>query len=272
MSPRPDPPAALVAFAEELRAHRAQAGMSRDELAAKVSYSPSLIAMIETGRRSPSRKLAELLDAVFSMPGTFARLENRLRDVPFPASFRPFVPHEAQATALRWYEHALVPGLLQTEEYARAVLSTRPNTSDDEIEELVAARMQRQEVLGREEPPLLWTLIDEAALYREVGTPEIMNRQLRYLAELSRRPNITIQVVPYSAGPHSGLLGAFVIAELDDTPPVAYLETAAEGETAEEPSVLARLSLTFDTLRSKALPDVASRDLIVKVAEERWKA
>jgi DNA-binding XRE family transcriptional regulator len=95
-----------VAFAEELRAHRVQTGMSRDDLAAKVSYSSSLIAMIETGRPSPSRKLAELLDVVFSLPGTFARLEKRLRDVPFPASFRPFVPHEADATALRWYEHA----------------------------------------------------------------------------------------------------------------------------------------------------------------------
>jgi len=272
MSPGPDPPPALVAFAEELRAHRAQAGMSRDELAAKVNYSPSLIAMIETGRRSPSRKLAELLDVVFGLPGTFARLEKRLRDVPFPASFRPFVPHEAEATALRWYEHSLVPGLLQTEEYARAVLSTRPNTSDDEIDELVAARMQRQDVLSREEPPLLWTLIDEAVLYREVGTPEIMCGQLAHLAELPRRPNITIQVVPYSAGPHSGLLGAFVIAELDDSLPVAYLETAAEGETAEDPSVLARLALTFDTLRSKALPDTASRGMIMKVAEERWKA
>jgi transcriptional regulator with XRE-family HTH domain len=272
MSPRPDPPTALMAFAEELRAHRAQAGMSRDDLAAKVSYSSSLIAMIETGRRSPSRKLAELLDVVFSLPGTFARLEKRLRDVPFPASFRPFVPHEAEAAALRWYEHALVPGLLQTEDYARAVLSTRPNTSDDQIEELVAARMQRQDVFCREEPPLLWTLIDEAALYREVGSSEVMSRQLLHLVDLSRRPNITIQVVPYSAGPHSGLLGAFVIAEVDDSPPIAYLETAAEGETVEDPSVLARLALTFDNLRSKALPDVASRDLIVKVAEERWKA
>jgi len=272
MSPRPDPPPALMAFAEELRAHRAQAGMSRDELAAKVSYSPSLIAMIETGRRSPSRKLAELLDGVFSLPGTFARLEKRLRDVPFPASFRPFVPHEAEATSLRSYENSLIPGLFQTEDYARAVLSTRPNTAEDEIEELVAARMQRQDVLSREEPPLIWSLVDEAALHREVGSPEIMREQLAHLADLSRRPNVTIQVVPYSAGPHSGLLGAFVIAEMDDSPPIAYLETAAEGETAEDPVVLGRLALTFDTLRSKALPDVASRDMIMKVAEERWKA
>jgi transcriptional regulator with XRE-family HTH domain len=261
-----------VAFAEELRAHRAQAGIGRDELAAKVSYSPSLIAMIETGKRSPSRKLAELLDVVFSLPGTFTRLEKRLRDVPFPASFRPFVPHEAEATALRSYENLLIPGLFQTEAYARAVLSTRPNTAEDAIEELVAARIQRQEVLVREEPPLIWSLIDETALHREVGALEVMHGQLLQLVDLSRRPNVTIQVVPYSAGPHSGLLGAFVIAELDDSPPIAYLENAAEGETVEDPSVLARLALTFDNLRSKALPDAASRDMIAKVAEERWKA
>lgn len=269
MPVKPDPPRALTDFADELKAHRAQAGMSRDELAAKVSYSPSLIAMIETGKRSPSCKLAELLDVVFSLPGTFTRLEKRLRDIPFPASFRPFVAHEAAATSLRWYEHALVPGLLQTEDYARAVLSTRPNTSEDVIEELVAARMRRQDVLDRDEPPLLWVLIDEGVLRRQVGSAEVMHDQFVHLAEMSRRPNITIQVVPYSAGAHSGLLGSFVIADLDDSPPIAYLETAAEGETVEDPSVVARLGLTFDNLRSKALPDVASRDLIMTIAEER---
>jgi Domain of unknown function (DUF5753) len=87
---------------------------------------------------------------------------------------------------------------------------------------------------------------------------------------MARRPNITIQVVPYSAGAHSGLLGAFVIAEVEDAPPVAYLETAAEGETVEEPSVVAHVALTFDTLRSEAQPHGASRDMILKVAQERW--
>src|SRR5580704_14336025 len=163
MSPKLDPPRALIEFAEELKAHRAKSAMSRDELAAKVNYSASLIAMIESGKRSPSRKLAELLDMVFDEPGTFARAEKRLRSVPFPASFRPFTVYEAEATALRWYEHALVPGLLQTEGYARAVLSTRPGSTEDQIEEQVAARLRRQEVLSREDPPppLLYVLLDE---------------------------------------------------------------------------------------------------------------
>ncbi len=129
----------------------------------------------------PSAKLAGLLDGVFGTPGTFARLERRLRDMPFPASFRPFTVYEAEATALRWYEHSLVPGLLQTRNYARAVLSTRPGSTADQIEEQVAARLRRQEVLSRDDPrpPLLYVLLDEAVLHRPVGSAEMMHDQYR---------------------------------------------------------------------------------------------
>jgi transcriptional regulator with XRE-family HTH domain len=270
MSPQPDPPAALMAFAEELRAWREKAGMSRDELAARVSYSPSLIAMIETGRRSPSRKLAELLDEVFGTPGAFARHEKRLRDVPFPASFRPFTVYEAEATVLRWYEHSLVPGLLQTEGYARAVLSTRPNSTEDEIEELVAARMARQEVLVREDPPppLLYVLLDEGILHRPVAMPEVMRDQVTHLVGLSQRPGVTIQVVPYTAGGHSGLLGAFIIAEIGDVPGIVFIEDACGGRVSEDPALVAQTMRNFDALRSEALQRSVSRDVMEKVAEE----
>jgi transcriptional regulator with XRE-family HTH domain len=258
-----------MAFAEELRAHRDQAGMSRDDLAVSIGYSPSLVGMIETGRRSPSRDFAERCDGAFKRPGTFVRLEKRLRDVPFPASFRPFVSHEASATSLRSYEHSMVLGLFQTEGYARAVLATRPNSTDEEIEELVAARLRRQDVLRREEPPIVWALIDEGVLHREVGGADVMRGQLDHLVKLSALPNVTIQIVPYSAGAHSGLLGAFVIAEVDGSP-VAYREAAWEGETIEDPTMVAHIVLVFDTLRSEALPHGASRDMIEKVARERW--
>lgn len=131
--------------------------------------------MIETGRRVPSRDLAERLDEVFGPDrGTFARLETGLRDLPYPASFRPFSAYEAGARSLRLFEHVLVPGLLQTADYARAVLSTRPYTSADEIEELVTARLARQALLARADPPLLYVLLDEGVLHRPVGTPEVM--------------------------------------------------------------------------------------------------
>lgn len=150
------------------------------------------------------------------------------------------------------------------------MLATRPNSTEEETEDLVAARMARQAILERDDPPLLWVVIDEAVLHRPVGTREVMRDQLLHLVQMSARPNITIQVVPYSAGAHSGLLGAFIIADFDDAPGTVHLESPADGQTAEEPALVAKLALTFDTLRSEALPRAVSRDMIAKAAEERW--
>jgi len=262
---------ALTLFAAELRAARQHAGLTRDELSAKVNYSSSLIGMIETGRRVPSRDLAERLDEVFGPDrGTFARLETGLRDLPYPASFRPFSAYEAGARSLRLFEHVLVPGLLQTADYARAVLSTRPHTSADEIEELVTARLARQALLTRADPPLLYVLLDEGVLYRPVATPEIMATQLVRLADLSEQTYVTLQVIPYSAGAHIGLQGGFAIADLPDLPGIVFLDSVADGQTAEDAAIVSQVTQRFDALRAEALPRGASRDMIKKVAEERW--
>ena len=226
--------------------------------------------MIESGHWSPSRDFAARCDEVFSTPGTFARLEKRLRDVPFSSGFRPFRPYENQAVSLRLFEHTLVPGLLQTEAYARAVLETHPNTSAEVVEERVAARLARQVILDRDEPPpMLWVLLDENVLIREVGGGKVMHDQLVHLAEVARRPNATVQVIP-GVGAHPGLLGAFAIAEVTSLPVIGYLETAHDGQTLEDPDVGPRMSLRFDALRSEALTGRASLSLIEKVTEERW--
>jgi transcriptional regulator with XRE-family HTH domain len=271
MAARRDPDrSALSLFADELRAAREQAGLSRDDLAERLSYSGSLVGMVEGLHRVPQADFAIRCDATFGTPGTFARLQQRLRALPFPASFRPFAAYEEVAVSLRTFEHTLVPGLLQTTDYARAVLATRPNTTEDELDELIEARLARQAILERDGPPLLWAVIDEAVLHRPVGDAKVMNDQLLHLAQLAGRPNITIQVIPYSAGGHIGLLGAFVIADFDDAPSVVYLETAADGQTVEDAATVAAVVLRFDTLRSEALPRGASRDMITKVAEEQW--
>ena len=208
---------ALALFADELRAYRTARGWTQADVAAKTAYSESLIAQVETRHKSATPELARALDRAFATPGfaedtdsaagtpgTFGRLVVRLRNMPFPASFRSFAAHEAEAVALSNYEHSLVPGLLQTEEYARAVLATRPNTTADEVEEQVRGRMDRQAVLTRSDPPapLLLALIDEGVLHRPIAEPAVMRGQLRPPAQLSRQPNITIQVVPYEAGGH----------------------------------------------------------------------
>jgi transcriptional regulator with XRE-family HTH domain len=269
MPPKNDPPLALKAFAEELRAFREQAGMSREELAAKVNYSPSMIAMIETARRSPTRRLAQLCDEVFGTPETFTRHEKRLRGVPFSAGFRPFEPYESEAVSLRLFEHTLVPGLFQTEAYARAILATHPNTTADEVEERLAARMARQRILTREDPPppLVWVLLDENVLRRAIGGAKVMHDQLAHLADAARRPNITIQVIPRDLA-HPGLHGAFAIAETSEMPAIVYLETADDGQTAEDPDLGARMSVRFDALRTEVLTGSASLSLIEKVMDE----
>jgi transcriptional regulator with XRE-family HTH domain len=264
--------AALSLFADELKAAREQRGWSQADLAGHIPYSLSTISMVEALHRVPTRDLAGHLDKAFGTPGTFARLEGRLRDLPFPASFRPFAAYEAEATALYVFEHSLVPGLLQTPEYARAVLATRPNTVEDEIDNLVAARLARQDVLTRDEPPapLLWALIDEGVLHRPVAPAEVMYDQLAWLRQMSQRPNVTVQVLPYSAGGHTGLLGAFTIADLGGNPGTVNVEDITDGRVFEDPSMVTRVTLRYKSLQSEALPKGASRELIARVAEERW--
>ena len=265
--------AALSLFADELRAAREQRGWSQADLADQIPYSLSTISMVEALHRVPTRDLAVHLDKTFGTPGTFTRLEARLRDLPFPASFRPFAAYEAEATALYVFEHSLVPGLLQTSEYARAVMATRPNTAEDEIDNLVIARLARQSVLTRDDPPapLLWALIDEGVLHRPVAPAEVMHDQLLHLVAVSRRPNVTVQVVPYSAGGHTGLLGAFTIADLGGSPGTVNVEDITDGRVFEDPGMVSRVTLRYKSLQSEALPKGASRELIARVAEEQWK-
>jgi transcriptional regulator with XRE-family HTH domain len=258
--------AELALFAAELTAARTAAGLSQDELGERAHYSGSLIGMVETGQRVPTRELATALDRVLSTPGTFERLQKYVRTIPLPTWFRPYAEIEATATQLRSWQPSFIDGLLQTEDYARALLSRRPNTTEDEVEALVASRMERQAILERDKPPLLWIVLDEAVLHRHVASGKVMRDQLDHLAEVSRRPNITVEVVPFSAGGHYALLGAFTLVEQDDRR-IGYLETTIEGYIVEKPEVVRSLALIFDTVRGEAMSRAASRDYITDRAE-----
>jgi hypothetical protein len=164
-----------------------------------------------------------------------------------------------------------VPGLLQTEDYARAVLrGVQASASDDEIERQVAARLQRQDILSRGNPPHLWAVIDEGVLHRTIGDAKTMLDQLWHLTRMSDQSKVSLQVIPFTAAARTGLLGHFVIASLSEAASVAYLETAADGQIVETPSVIEQVTLTWEALRSEALPCGASKELIIKIAEARW--
>ena len=258
-------------FADELKAMRKQRGWSQEETAARIKFSSATIANIESMRRAPTRDQALLLDEAFETSGTFGRLEARLRGVPFSAGFRPFYPYEAEARVLRWFEHTLVPGLFQTEDYARVLSEAYHEATEQDVRDRVEGRMARQSILYRKDPapPRVWAVLDEQVLYREVGGPAVMLAQTERLAELARMPRITIQVVPASL-PHPGLLGAFVVAETDQPPAIVYLETASEGQTVEDPDMAESMTLKFDALRTEAVTGSASLKLIEEAAQ-RWK-
>jgi transcriptional regulator with XRE-family HTH domain len=258
-------------FVDEMKAAREQRKWSQSELAGHAGYSESAVAMVETYQRTPTVTFARAMDRAFGTPGTFERLERRLSNVPFPAAFRSFAPHEKEATALRLFEHSLIPGLLQAPEYARAVLETKPNASEDVIDNDVSARLERQSVLHRDGPPLVWALIDEGALHRPVAADAVMHDQLMHLVSMSRLPNVTIQVVPYDAGGHSGLLGAFVIADRSSGMSIVFIEDVTGGRVSEDAATVADVALRFDALRSEALPKGASRNMIESVARDKWK-
>jgi transcriptional regulator with XRE-family HTH domain len=274
-------------FVEEMRAMRTQRRWTQADLARQTNYSESAIAMVETYQRAPTPQLAKALDRAFGTPGfcpgsadgsdtagTFMRLWHKLRTLSFPASFRSFVEHEETASELRMFEHSFVPGLLQTEDYARATLVRQPNTTDEQVNELLAARMARQAILRRKSPrpPLIWALLDAGVLWREVAGPKVTHDQLMTLVKASELPNVTIQVLPSSVGGHRGLAGAFIIADFTGAPSIVFTEDLLGGHVAEEAEAVAEAALHFSTLRSEAIPKVGSQELILKAAEEKWTA
>lgn len=259
-------------FGSEVRRAREAAGMTQSELGDLVPCDKATVSRVEAGLTQPDEAFARACDTAFPhLDGWFTRFYNGSRTwgEAFPPAFRPFAACEAEAVALRWFEHSLVPGLLQTEDYARAVLEKHPNSTREQIDERVSARLARQAVLDREDPPIFWVLLDETVLHREIGGATVMHDQLLHLLNMAQRPNVTIQVIS-RIGAHPGLSGAFGIAEMADQHRVVYLETAADGQTDEDARTVANVELRWDTLRTEAFKGTQSLDLIESAADT-WK-
>jgi hypothetical protein len=262
-------------FGAEVRRAREAAGMTLADLGTVVPCDASTVSRVESGLLNPTERFSHACDESFpQMGGWFTRFYNDSRrwDGPYPRWFADWVDAEGRATVVRWWEPLLVPGLLQTPDYARALFRAWQTTgSDDEVENLVTARIDRQRIFDRPKPPSLWAVLDEGVLRRSIGSAKVLHDQLVHLAELAERPTVRIHVVPAEVGAHIGLLGAFAIAGFaDDAGGIVYFESPDQGETTQDSATVASMILTFDTLRSEALPRGASRDLIMRVAEEIW--
>lgn len=257
-SRKPAPPLPFMELlADELRRHREAAGLTQEQLARRIVFSESLVGMVETCKRVPKADFVQACDRVLGTGGVLHRIWTRMVKSTYPAWFRPFADIEAVASALFEFEPLAVPGLLQTEDYARAILRAgRPRDSDEEIERHVAARMARQAILGRESPPLLWAVLDEAVLRRAVGGREVMRAQLARLEAASASPHVVIQVLPFDVGEHAEMDGSRVILRLPGEGDIVYVEGPGSGQIIGSPGEVADCSLRFDLLRAAALsPD-----------------
>jgi hypothetical protein len=183
-----------------------------------------------------------------------------------------YVGLEAAADAIRAYEALVVPGLLQTEDYARAMIhAARPDISAVEVDQRVRVRIGRQSLLTQENPLDLWVVLDEAVLHRPVGGKTVMRRQLDHLAESADRPNVTLQVLPFMAGAHAGMDGTFTMLLYSEEPPnhnLVFAANAAGGLFLEKDDELNRYAFIFDHLRANALRPGESVAMIAALAKE----
>jgi len=270
----------------ELRRLREGRSLKLEEVADKLGLAASTLSRIETGK-APTR--TAYLHAMLDLYGVddsgqrqvlvdMAREGHRKGwwaawDDVLPTGFDVYVGLEGEAASLRAYESQVVHGLLQTEAYAREVMTTvRRRQTAEEIERLIQLRMRRQEVIipGRVDPIELWLILDEAVVRRTMGTPELMRAQLNHLADASQWPNVTLQVLPFSSGLHPALNGPFAIIEFPERfdPDVVYTEGVGGQDYLERERDVRARAEAFDLLRAAALSPADSADLIAALARE----
>jgi len=258
----------LAAFASQLRAWRQQMGWTQVETGDKLGYSASLVSGVETMDKNPTADFAKRCDTVFGMPGTFETLHELVAREAYPAFFAPVVPFEREAVRIHGWELGAIPGLLQTEDYARSLIRvSRPMDSDTAVDRLVAARIERQAILTRDNPPMLWYVIDEGVLRHLTGGPAVMGAQLDRVIEAAGTPGIVIQVLPFTAD-HAGTDGPISIYEFAGAPAVCYTECYSGGRIVEGHAEAAELTTVMSMLRASALPPRESRELIRRIRSE----
>ncbi|MGD6745044.1 helix-turn-helix domain-containing protein [Streptomyces sp. BH106] len=256
-------------FGAVVRALREARGGSRDDFGAYVGYSASQVAMVERGERMPSARFVaragEFLGARAAVEAAAAHLERRR----YPAWFDDYAEREAVAVSLWTYDTHVIMGLVQTEDYARAVLGARvPVLEDEEIERRVQARLERQALLTRVPPVSLALVIEEWVLRRPVGGSGVLGGQLEHLLELNAKRNISIQVMPTAIESHAGFNGPWTLLETPAREWVAYVEGQAGGLVLEDRTEVSELFQRFGMIRSQALAPGDSVKLIERMASE----
>jgi len=266
LDPSSSPRALLGA---ELRHAREKAGLSQEELGQRLFVSGSFIGQLEAATRRMQPEYARLLDEVLGTGDFFQRNCGAAAKSRYPEHFAEAAEAEAVATAIRHYAPMLIPGLLQTPAYARAVnRAYDPTAPEKTIDEWVEGRMVRTRLLDDPTTPLLWVVLDEAALRRVTGGREVMAEALDHVAGLAHRGRIIVQVLPFSAGAHKGMDGSLKLMDFEDAPPLVYFEGPSTGRLEDDPATVAQLKFTFELLTASALSPEKSLALIEALAQD----
>ncbi|MFC4854682.1 helix-turn-helix domain-containing protein [Actinophytocola glycyrrhizae] len=280
MTENPNPSVRSRQVSTLLRTLREDLGLSGAEVAKALGMSPSKISRIETGSRGlrvddvaallghyqvPEQKRAQILDQV-------RKAEERgwweSQGLGLPQLWQALINFESRATRIQNFEALFIPGLLQTDEYTEAIISSINKTlSKTELTNLVASRRARQAVLNRRDLQFL-AVIDEGALRRPITVSGVMRRQLRHLVDSSERPNITVRVVPLQAGQYAGLQGPFAILEFEDEPSLVYTENQVTSMFLDEKEDVAAYRVALGNILNEALEPAESAQLIASLAEE----
>lgn len=243
--------------------------MTGRQLAEALHVVPSTVSQWERGHRTPHVKDVDRIEAVLGTNGYLKRILVKWARREISPQWLEWIGIEEEADTLLSFEHSVVPGLLQTEDYARGVLG-HDRYSPIELDERVRSRLERQQVLDQDDPPMAVFIVGEAALHHQVGSGDTMHDQLMRLVELADRPEVIVQVVPQGSGYHAGLTGAFTIARLNGRE-VALQDGIWRGQILEDEPVVSALAKVWQHILAKALSAEASKELIEKVAKS-WKA
>ena len=284
--PRPESPTVRrIMLGIRLRALRTRAGVAADDAARHIARTDSTISRMETGQSSvPARVLERLVELYGATPDETAQLTElakaarqrgwwqRYGEVLHPG-FELYLGLEAEATAIDIYASEWVPGLLQTPDYAEAIMSVEPRPpSAEEAQARVEARLARQAILDGDDPLQYWVVLNEAVLRRTVGSLDVMREQLRLLVKRARQRNVKLQVLPFDAGAHPGTCGSFTLLALDlgeaAVSEYAYVENRAGSLLMDKIGEVETHRLAFDSLRAQALNPRESMALIDKTAAE----
>jgi transcriptional regulator with XRE-family HTH domain len=252
-------------FGAELRRYRKAAELTQEELGEQINYTGAMISMVEAAKRTPSRQFAEDCDRVLSTGGALTRIWPLVNQERYPSWFRGYVELEATATGIYAFEPQNVPGLLQTADYARALLCA---CWSEDVEQRIAARLERQQILDDSPAPLVWAILDESVLRRPIGGREVLRQQLNRLAELGASRRIVLQVLPFSAGAHACSDGAMTTLSFSEGPDVVYIEGPGTGQLISHPEGVENCRLRFDLAKAAALSPEASVEMIKATMEE----